>query len=135
MVQFSAIDIHPTDPNTVYIGSGSRVYKTTNGGSTWTEVLYEWQLGVNEILINPSNPNIVLVAANSGVFRTTNGGTNWTEILHRNRLGPENQHGQCQHGLYAKTQQRAQHLPVFAFDRCWSKFHGSIEWLVFFNRS
>jgi len=75
-----SIDIHPTDPNTVYIGSGSRVYKSTNGGGTWNEVLYEWQLNANEILINPSNPNIILVAANSGVFRTTNGGTNWTEI-------------------------------------------------------
>lgn len=75
-----SIDIHPTDPNTVFIGSGSRVYKSTNGGSSWTEVLYEWQLRANEILINPSNPNIVLVAANSGVFRTTNGGTNWTEL-------------------------------------------------------
>lgn len=76
-----SIDIHPTDPNTVYIGSGSRVYKSTNGGTTWAEVLYEWQLNANEILINPSNPNIVLVAANSGVFRTTNGGTNWTELF------------------------------------------------------
>ena len=75
-----SIDIHPTDPNTVYIGSGSRVFKSTNGGSTWTEVLYEWQLNANEILINPSNPSIVLVAANSGVFRTTDGGANWAEL-------------------------------------------------------
>jgi photosystem II stability/assembly factor-like uncharacterized protein len=75
-----SIDIHPTDPNTVYIGSGSRVYKSTNGGGTWTEVLYEWQLNANEILINPANPNIVLVAANSGIFRTTDGGSNWTEL-------------------------------------------------------
>jgi len=75
-----SIDIHPTDPNTVYIGSGSYVYKSTDGGSTWNSVLYEWQLNANEILTNPSNPNIVMVAANSGVFRSTDGGANWTEL-------------------------------------------------------
>jgi photosystem II stability/assembly factor-like uncharacterized protein len=76
----NAIEIHPTDPNTVYIGSGSYIYKSTDGGVTWNSVLYEWQLNANEILINPANPNIVMVAANSGVFRTTNGGTNWSEL-------------------------------------------------------
>ena len=84
----TSIDIHPTDPNIVYIGSGSRVYKSTNGGTTWNEVLYEWQLGANEILINPSNPNIVLVAANTGVFRTTNGGTNWNYAIPMSNLFP-----------------------------------------------
>lgn len=75
-----SIDIHPTDPNTVYIGSGSYIYKSTDGGATWTESLYTWQLNANEILIVPSNPNIVLAATNKGVFRTTDGGQNWSQL-------------------------------------------------------
>ncbi|MCB9191048.1 MAG: choice-of-anchor J domain-containing protein [Flavobacteriales bacterium] len=75
-----SIDIHPTDPNTVYIGSGSYIYKSTDGGSNWTDVLYTWQLNANEILINPTNPNIVLAATNKGVFRTINGGSSWDQL-------------------------------------------------------
>lgn len=75
-----AIDIHPTDPNTVYIGSGSYIYKSTDGGTNWTDVLYSWQLNTNEILVNPSNPSIVLAATNKGVYRTTDGGSNWAQL-------------------------------------------------------
>lgn len=75
-----SIDIHPTDPNTVYIGSGSYIFKSTNGGQNWTDVLYTWQLNANEILINPSTPNTVLAATNKGVFRTTDAGLNWTQL-------------------------------------------------------
>ena len=75
-----SLAIHPTDPNTVYIGSGSYIFKSTDGGTNWTDVLYNWQLNANEILINPSNPQIVLAATNKGVFRTTDGGSNWDQL-------------------------------------------------------
>ncbi|MBI1286809.1 MAG: T9SS type A sorting domain-containing protein [Flavobacteriales bacterium] len=75
-----AIDIHPTDPNTVYIGSGSYIFKSTDGGATWNQSLYTWQLNANEILIIPSNPNVVLAATDQGVFRTTDGGQNWSQL-------------------------------------------------------
>ena len=37
----TALAIHPTDPDTVYAclhGAGSGVYKTTDGGTNWTDV-------------------------------------------------------------------------------------------------
>ncbi|OWY19109.1 hypothetical protein C7N43_31550 [Sphingobacteriales bacterium UPWRP_1] len=76
---FGAIKIHPTDPNTVYAGTGGKIIKTTNGGATWTTVYTESGLWVNEIAIHATNPNIVMAAAEEGLLRTDNGGTSWTE--------------------------------------------------------
>ncbi|MDP6909287.1 MAG: YCF48-related protein, partial [Flavobacteriales bacterium] len=75
-----SIDIHPTDPNTVYIGSGNYIFKSDDGGVSWSDILYTWGLNANEILINPSTPNTVLAATNKGVFRTTDAGLNWTQL-------------------------------------------------------
>lgn len=75
-----SIEIHPNDPNIVYIGSGSNIYKSINGGLTWTDVLYVWNLYANEILINPSTPNTILAATYEGVYRTIDAGLNWTQL-------------------------------------------------------
>jgi photosystem II stability/assembly factor-like uncharacterized protein len=75
-----SVEIHPTDPNTVYIGSGNYVYKSTDGGANWTDVLYAWGLRAYEILIIPSSPNTVLAATDKGLYRSTDGGQNWTQL-------------------------------------------------------
>lgn len=75
-----AVEIHPTDPNTVLIGSGGVIYKTTDGGLTWTNVLSG--IGrTNELLFNASDPTIAYAATAEGFFRSTNGGSNWTAIF------------------------------------------------------
>jgi len=104
-----SIAVHPTDGNTLYIGTGevynSNIYggptstgnirvfrgtygigilKTTDGGVNWTKSLNfdSTQLvGVAEIAINPSNTNIVYAATTLGVYRTTDGGANWTNVF------------------------------------------------------
>ncbi len=87
-----SLAVDRTNPNTVYIGgniSGSpnitKVYKTTNGGTSFTDVSNGFSaLGypVNALKVHPTNPNIVY-STNfyEGIYRTTNGGTNWALVF------------------------------------------------------
>lgn len=72
------------------------VYKTTNGGDSWQQVLFiSDSTGVVDMSIHPTNGNIVYAASwerirrpnsrqyggiTSGIYRTTDGGSNWTEL-------------------------------------------------------
>ena len=83
----SAIAVHPTNPDIVYAGSGSEVFKTIDGGVTWT-VAFDSNIPLTgyienpaEIFINPNNPNIVLVGGKEGLYRTSNAGTTWNQVL------------------------------------------------------
>jgi photosystem II stability/assembly factor-like uncharacterized protein len=96
-----AIEVCPSDPDTVYIGMGEvelrgsvipgdGVYKTTDGGKTWQHVgLADTQM-IGRIRVDPSNCNRVFVAAlghtfgpntERGVFRSTDGGQTWQKVL------------------------------------------------------
>ena len=59
-----SIAIHPTDPDTVYVGTAQGgLYKTTNGGTNWTK-LFEFQLetlAIGAITIDPTDSSIVYV--------------------------------------------------------------------------
>jgi S1-C subfamily serine protease/photosystem II stability/assembly factor-like uncharacterized protein len=71
--QIGEIVIHPTDPNTVYVGALGRlygpsedrgVYKTTDGGNTWEKCFYiDDRTGVIEMQMHPSDPNTLIVTA------------------------------------------------------------------------
>jgi cell division septation protein DedD len=60
----SAIAVHPTNPDTVYVGTAQGgVWKTTNGGNNWTP-LFEFQLeteAIGAITIDPTDTNIVYI--------------------------------------------------------------------------
>jgi photosystem II stability/assembly factor-like uncharacterized protein len=59
-----SIAVHPTDPDTVYVGAAQGgLYKSTNGGTNWTR-LFEFQfesLAVGAITIDPTDSSIVYV--------------------------------------------------------------------------
>jgi len=59
-----SIAVHPTDPNTVYVGAAQGgLYKSTNGGTSWT-ALFEFQLeslAIGAITIDPTDSSIVYV--------------------------------------------------------------------------
>ena len=59
-----AIAIHPTDPDTVYVGTAQGgLYKSTNGGANWAK-LFEFQLeslAIGAIAIDPIDSSIVYV--------------------------------------------------------------------------
>src|SRR5262249_15812056 len=62
------------------------MYKTTDGGATWTQLpgvpSYMGPYGdYNTTLpINPSNPNLVYAGGQTSIIRTTNGGSSWSFI-------------------------------------------------------
>ncbi len=96
-----SVAVSESDPNTIYLGTGSDdirsnvstgrgVYKSSDGGATWSFVgLYDaGQIG--SVRIHPTNPNTVWVAAignafvpnaERGVFKTTDGGKTWRKVL------------------------------------------------------
>jgi photosystem II stability/assembly factor-like uncharacterized protein len=99
------IVLDPNNDNTAFVGamgplfrkSANRgVYKTTNGGDSWQQVLFvSDSTGVVDMAIHPANGNIVYAASwerirrpnnrqyggiTSGIYRTTDGGSNWMEL-------------------------------------------------------
>ncbi|MDQ8157553.1 MAG: glycosyl hydrolase [Gemmatimonadota bacterium] len=99
------IVIDPRDSKVVYVAAqgplwaegGERgLYKTTDGGVTWTKILggAKWA-GVNEVELDPRNPDILVASTwqrhrhvwgylaggpESALHRSTDGGTTWTKI-------------------------------------------------------
>src|SRR6266536_2265542 len=59
-----SIAVHPTDPDTVYVGAAQGgLYKSTNGGTNWTK-LFEFQLeslAIGAITIDPTNSSIIYI--------------------------------------------------------------------------
>ncbi len=102
------IVVDPRNSDVVYVAAqgplwnagGERgLYKTTDGGETWTEVLGEdiidVHTGVNEVHMDPRNPDVLYVATwqrrrkvwtqimggpGSGVYKSIDGGESWTHI-------------------------------------------------------
>lgn len=71
-----------------YYGNG--VYKSTDGGATWTNMGLKSSGGIGQIAIDPTDPDRVFVAAqgrlhdltgNRGLFLTTDGGDSWKQVL------------------------------------------------------
>jgi len=96
------IAIDPTNPNIVYIGFGgfytgeggfgsNNLYKTTDGGSTWTLLAGSGATALPEapihgIAIDPLNTQQIFVATEVGLYATSDGGATWTT----NAFGPNN---------------------------------------------
>ncbi|MBK8302435.1 MAG: hypothetical protein IPK98_03075 [Chloracidobacterium sp.] len=59
----SAIAVHPTNPNIVYVGTAQGgLYRTLNGGTTWTPLMDNAAtLAIGAVAISPSDPTIVYV--------------------------------------------------------------------------
>ncbi len=84
----SAIAIHPTNSNIVYVGAAQGgVYRTTDGGTSWTPIFDSAQsLAIGSIAIAPSQPTTVYVGTGEpqgtcdsffgiGIYRITNADT------------------------------------------------------------
>ena len=98
--------ITPSNPDIVWVGSGEAnifrssnpgcgVWKTTDGGKSWTHMGLEESFTISRILVHPENPDVVYVAASGhewtenrerGLYKTTDGGDSWKKILYK---GPE----------------------------------------------
>jgi len=99
-----ALAVSESDPNLIYAGSGEAdmrsdisqgngVYKSADGGRTWSHIGLDDSQQIGRIVIDPSNPDRVFVAAlghpyaanqERGLFRSLDGGKTWQRVLSRN---------------------------------------------------
>lgn len=95
------IAIAPSDPAVIWVGtgennssrstySGTGVFKSTDGGGTWSNMGLHETNRIGRIVIHPADPDIVYVAASGtlysenpdrGVYRTRDGGVTWDQVL------------------------------------------------------
>jgi len=70
--------IDPISPETLYAGTESGVFKTSDSTETWRSINSGLgEIAINDLILDPSNPATLYVATSSGVFRSTNGGSQW----------------------------------------------------------
>ena len=104
--QISAVRVHPTDPNVVYVaaqgdrwkGSVDRgIYRTRDGGATWVQVLKGMNAfsGASDLSMDATNPRILYATfwdhqrtpwmvrsggEGSGIWKSSDGGDSWTRL-------------------------------------------------------
>lgn len=102
------IIVHPTNPDIVYVAATGHewtdnetrgVFKTTDGGRTWSRVFYRSaRTGANDLVMDPADPNTLYAAMwqrvrrkwsdprvepgynEGGIWKTTDAGKTWTEV-------------------------------------------------------
>jgi photosystem II stability/assembly factor-like uncharacterized protein len=75
-----AIAVHPDNGDIAFFGAGNSLYRTTNGGSSWSVVFTTSGFNAHEIYINSDHPNIVMAAGGAGLFRSNDGGNSWSTL-------------------------------------------------------
>lgn len=98
-----AVAVSESNPEVVFIGTGETcirgnimpgdgVYRSRDGGKTWTHVGFRESHGISKIRIHPTNADIIYVASfgkysvpsqERGVFKSTDGGNTWRRVLFR----------------------------------------------------
>ena len=96
-----AVTIDPADANTIWVGSGENnsqrsvaygdgVYKSTDGGKSWTNMGLKASEHIAKIVVHPKDSDTVFVAAQGplwgpggdrGLYKTTDGGKTWAKLL------------------------------------------------------
>ncbi|MFB3098545.1 MAG: WD40/YVTN/BNR-like repeat-containing protein, partial [Acidimicrobiia bacterium] len=104
VTSIGAVVIDQSNPDVIWVGSGegnprnsqasgNGLYKSLDGGHTWTHLGLDDSRNIHRILIHPGDPNTVYVGAQGpawgeteerGVFKTTDGGQTWDKILYLN---------------------------------------------------
>jgi len=111
--QISRVRVHPTNPDVVWVAAQGAfwgpnkergVYKTTDGGKSWRQVLFRNDsTGACDLVIDPTNPNVLYAAfwqsyrnayalssggAGGALYKSTDGGEHWTELTRNAGLPP-----------------------------------------------
>ncbi len=130
------ISIDPSNPNVIWVGTGENnnqrsvaygdgVYKSTDGGKSWTNMGLKNSEHIGKIVIHPTNSSIVYIAAigplwssagDRGVYKSIDGGKTWELSLKLDEhtgandieIDPTNPDI-----LYAAAYQRRRHVYTF----------------------
>src|SRR5436305_742584 len=98
-----ALAVAPSNTRVIYAGSGEAdmrsdiaqgngMYKSADGGRTWSRIGLEDSQQIGRVLVDPRRPDVVFVAAlghpygpnaERGVFRSRDGGRSWQKVLGR----------------------------------------------------
>jgi photosystem II stability/assembly factor-like uncharacterized protein len=93
-----AVAVAPSNSDIVWVGTGEAnnmrssswgigVFKSTDGGKTWSSAMLPKSQHIGRIVVDPRDPNVVYVAAagplwapggERGLYKTTDGGRTWT---------------------------------------------------------
>ncbi len=96
-----ALALDPSHPNTYWAGTGESwmrnsvsvgdgIYKTTDGGETWTNMGLPNSEHISRIVVDPANGDVVYAcvpgrlwsdSADRGLYKTTDGGKTWVQII------------------------------------------------------
>jgi photosystem II stability/assembly factor-like uncharacterized protein len=96
-----AVAIDPSNPKTVWVGTGESwtrnsvsvgdgIYKSVDGGETWSNMGLAASERISEIVVHPQNANVVYAcvpgklwsdSADRGLYKTADGGKTWNLIL------------------------------------------------------
>jgi photosystem II stability/assembly factor-like uncharacterized protein len=102
VASIGALTIHQANPDVVWVGTGegnprnsvsvgNGLYRTLDGGRTWTHLGLTATERIHRIVLHPSNPDIAWVAAlgrawgdspERGVYKTVDGGSTWKRVLY-----------------------------------------------------
>jgi photosystem II stability/assembly factor-like uncharacterized protein len=101
-----AIAIDPQSPRTIWVGTGEAwtrnstsvgegIYKSTDGGDSWTNMGLQNSERIAKIIVDPRNSNTVYACVpgklwsdseDRGLYKTTDGGKSWNKILKGSNL-------------------------------------------------
>ena len=101
LMSIGDVTISQKNPDLLWVGTGESnnrqstswgegVYKSTDGGKTFTHMGLRDSKHINEIVIDPTNDEVVFVAATGplwgpggerGIFKSTDGGRTWRNVL------------------------------------------------------
>ena len=96
------ISIYQKNPDIIYVGTGegnprnshnagNGMYKTIDGGHTWTHIGLEDSRNIHRVFVHPDNPNVVYAGVQGsawgdsptrGVYKSVDGGASWDQILY-----------------------------------------------------
>jgi photosystem II stability/assembly factor-like uncharacterized protein len=79
----NALSASASIPEIAFLSAEKAVYKTTNGGSSWEEVLSfrGRESRINTVLISPINNNQVYAGTDDGLYRSNDGGLQWERVF------------------------------------------------------
>jgi photosystem II stability/assembly factor-like uncharacterized protein len=102
VASIGAVAVDPSNPDVVWVGTGEGnprnsvsigdgIYRSPDGGRTWTHLGLEKTERIDRIVVHPTNPNVVWVAAlgqewgenpERGIYKTEDGGKSWNRVLY-----------------------------------------------------